>query len=48
MSTIPNSAMPHAYVHDEEEDRIPEHTKATHGLFVVGAIAAYMLYRVLR
>lgn len=48
MSTIPNSAMPHAYVHVEDEGRRPEQAKASSGVLIGGAIAAYLLYRFLR
>jgi hypothetical protein len=49
MSAIPSSAMPHAYVHDDEER---EDTNAgsgpSKGLLIGGAVAAYLLYRILR
>ena len=49
MSTIPSSAMPHAYAHDEDEDDKREGGSApSAGLLIGGAIAAYLLYKVLR
>jgi hypothetical protein len=49
MSTIPNSAMPHAYVHDDEEADDDRRLGApSAGLLIGGAIAAYLLYKVLR
>ncbi len=49
MSTIPNSAMPHAYAHDEEdEDRSETRAGPSTGLLIGGAVAAYLLYRILR
>lgn len=52
MSTIPNSAMPHAYAHDDEEQdagrgEVQAAIPST-GMLIGGAIAAYLLYRVLR
>ena len=49
MSTIPNSAMPHAYAHDEDDDGKREAGSGpSAGLLIGGAIAAYLLYKVLR
>lgn len=50
MSTIPNSAMPHAYVHDEDEDqeRAP-FTLPSPAVLVAGAVAViYLVRRALR
>ena len=47
MSTIPNSAMPHAYAHDEEDDASKRSAPST-GMLIGGAVAAYVLYRILR
>ena len=50
MSNIPNSAMPHAYAHDDEEqdDKREVGSGPSAGLLIGGAIAAYLLYKVLR
>jgi hypothetical protein len=50
MSTIPSSAMPHAYAHDEDEQtESQEKSGPSTGLLVGGAaVAAYLLYKVLR
>ena len=48
MSTIPSSAMPHAYAHDEEEPKPRERSAPSAGMMIGGAIAAFLLYRVLR
>ena len=50
MSTIPSSAMPHAYVHDEDEER--ERTQLalpSPAVLVTGAVALlYLIRRALR
>lgn len=54
MSAIPSSAMPHTFVHEDDEEF--GHPKKGHaeasapsaGMLIGGAIAAYLLYRVLR
>lgn len=46
MSYIPNHAMPHAYVHEEEET---ETRKQPSALMIGGAaLVGYLLYRILR
>jgi len=54
MSYIPSQAMPHAYVHDEDDTG---ETARTHrrgeagpsaGVIIGGAIAGYLLYRLFR
>jgi hypothetical protein len=48
MSTIPSSAMPHAYAHDQEDEKPRERTAPSTGMMIGGAIAAFLLYKVLR
>lgn len=46
MSSIPSSAMPHAYAEPAREERT---FQAPRGLLVAGAaVAAYLLYKVVR
>ena len=49
MSNIPSSAMPHAYAHDDDENkRGQERTGPSAGMLIGGAVAAYLLFRILR
>ena len=52
MSHIPNSAMPHAYAHDDESSRSKGHdgdsSGPSTGMLIGGAVAAYVLYRIFR
>ena len=49
MSSIPNSAMPHTYAHDDEDDGSRKHEGLSTGLLVAGAaVAAYLVYKALR
>ncbi|MGX7951165.1 hypothetical protein ACWPM1_01255 [Tsuneonella sp. HG249] len=51
MSSIPSSAMPHAYTHEDEADEAGSEIKAampSTGVLIGGAVLAYVLYRVLR
>lgn len=52
MSTIPNSAMPHAYANDDEDRETDGETTRSEmptGLLVAGAaVAGYLLYRLVR
>jgi hypothetical protein len=46
MSSIPSSAMPHAYAEPAREER---ESRPPKGLLVAGAaVAAYLLYKVVR
>lgn len=50
MSSIPNSAMPHAYVHGEEEETkgVEALALSTTALVFGGAALGYSLYRIIR
>lgn len=53
MSSIPNSAMPHAYVHDEESEAGSERGSDAQplppaALLIGGAALGYLLYRIIR
>ena len=53
MSNIPSSAMPHAYAHDDDESsrnkgQDGEASGPSTGMLIGGAVAAYVLYRILR
>ena len=51
MSSIPNSAMPHAYVHDEEaedERDAAAQSLPPAALLIGGAALGYLLYRIIR
>lgn len=51
MSYIPNHAVPHAYVHDEDEEERSRKAdwKPSNALMLGGAaLAGYLLYRALR
>jgi hypothetical protein len=48
MSTIPSSAMPHAYARDDEESDVEPRSTPSRGMLIGGAVAAYLLYRILR
>lgn len=53
MSAIPSSAMPHTYVHEDGEDSDAEKrdtavSAPSAGMLIGGAVAAYLLYRILR
>jgi hypothetical protein len=48
MSTIPNTAIPHAYAHDDEGDDAAPRPAPSTGMLVGGAVVAYLLYRILR
>jgi hypothetical protein len=49
MSTIPNSAMPHAYVHeDADTDGARRPLPSAGWLIGGGAVAAYLIYRLFR
>jgi len=56
MSAIPSSAMPHTFVHEDDEefsgakktDNDTDASSPSAGMLIGGAIAAYLLYRVLR
>ena len=45
MSTIPNSAMPHAYVHDEDQDKDRAPALPSPAVLVAGAVALIYLIR---
>jgi hypothetical protein len=47
MSNIPSSAMPHAYAHDEAA-KPRRRSGPSSGMMIGGAIAAFVLYKVLR
>ena len=55
MSTIPSSAMPHTFVHEDDEEFGGKNKQAnaaasgpSAGTLIGGAVAAYLLYRILR
>ena len=53
MSNIPNSAIPHAWAHDDREDAEADDTTTASSppralLLAIGAGLAYLAYRVLR
>lgn len=52
MSNIPSSAMPHAYAHEDDEQEAErgeaQSAMPSAGVLIGGAIAAYLLYKVLR
>ncbi len=53
MSSIPNSAMPHKFVDEDDEEfgdaRTPTDMPApSAALLIGGAVAAYVLYRIFR
>ena len=51
MSSIPSSAMPHAYVDEDEAGEAGskrEFSMPSTGMLIGGAVLAYVLYRVLR
>mgnify|MGYP000563051489 CR=1 FL=1 len=53
MSYIPSHAMPHAYVHDEEDDggarRQTEGARSSNALKIAGgALLGFLLYKALR
>ena len=48
MSTIPSSAMPHAYAHDEEDSGEQPKSGPSAGMLIGGAVAAFLLYKILR
>jgi hypothetical protein len=49
MSTIPSSAMPHAYVHDDEKPERAPLTLPSPAVLAAGAVAViYLIRRALR
>ncbi|WP_168194206.1 hypothetical protein [Altererythrobacter sp. TH136] len=53
MSAIPSSAMPHAFVQEDDDpsatERVENQGTPSRGLLIGGAaVAAYLLYKVLR
>jgi hypothetical protein len=51
MSAIPSSAMPHAFAHDDDDQDARETSASgapSKGVLIGGAVAAYLLYRILR
>jgi len=53
MSSIPNSAMPHAYVHDEDPEAVAGRESDAQSLppaalLIGGAALGYLLYRIIR
>lgn len=53
MSSIPNSAMPHAYVHDEDSEAVAGRESEAQPLpraawLIGGAALGYLLYRTIR
>lgn len=50
MSSIPSSAMPHAYVHEDEDPDTADRAQwPANGILIGGAaVVAYFLYRIFR